>query len=73
MGNLVGDAISLCAHEEVRVSVLGRIQRGGSPSPYDRVLGTRFGTEATQMIADGEFGNMVCAEKAFNPSTLPTP
>ncbi|MGC2194508.1 MAG: ATP-dependent 6-phosphofructokinase [Terriglobales bacterium] len=60
VGNLVGDAISLCAHKEVRVSVLGHIQRGGSPSPYDRVLGTRFGAKATEMIADGEFGKMVC-------------
>jgi phosphofructokinase-like protein len=60
VANLVGDAISLCAHKEVRVSVLGHIQRGGSPSPYDRVLGTRFGAKATEMIAHGEFGKMVC-------------
>jgi ATP-dependent phosphofructokinase / diphosphate-dependent phosphofructokinase len=60
VGNLVGDAISLCAHKEVRVSVLGHIQRGGSPSPYDRVLGTRFGAKATEMIAEGDFGKMVC-------------
>jgi len=60
VGNLVGDAISLCAHKEVRVSVLGHIQRGGSPSPYDRVLGTRFGAKATEMIANGDFGKMVC-------------
>jgi ATP-dependent phosphofructokinase / diphosphate-dependent phosphofructokinase len=60
VGNLVGDAISLCAHKEVRVSVLGHIQRGGSPSPYDRVLGTRFGAKATEMIANGYFGKMVC-------------
>src|SRR5207302_8551479 len=46
VGNLVGDAISLVAHREVRVSVLGHIQRGGSPSPYDRVLATRFGVKA---------------------------
>lgn len=60
VGNLVGDAISLCAHKDVRVSVLGHIQRGGSPSPYDRVLGTRFGAKATEMIAHGDFGKMVC-------------
>lgn len=60
VGNLVGDAISLCAHKEVRVSVLGHIQRGGSPSPYDRVLATRFGAKATDMIAEGDFGKMVC-------------
>lgn len=60
VGNLVGDAISLCAHKEVRVSVLGHIQRGGSPSPYDRVLGTRFGVRAVDLIAEGGFGKMVC-------------
>jgi len=60
VGNLVGDAISLCAHKEVRVSVLGHIQRGGSPSPYDRVLATRFGVTAVDLIASGSFGKMVC-------------
>ncbi len=60
VGNLVGDAISLCAHKEVRVSVLGHIQRGGSPSPYDRVLGTRFGVRAVDLVAEGQFGKMVC-------------
>jgi 6-phosphofructokinase 1 len=60
VGNLVGDAISLCAHKEVRVSVLGHIQRGGSPSPYDRVLATRFGVAAVDLIAQGGFGKMVC-------------
>ncbi|HEY1272948.1 MAG TPA: ATP-dependent 6-phosphofructokinase, partial [Terriglobales bacterium] len=60
VANLVGDAISLSAHKEVRVSVLGHIQRGGSPSPYDRVLGTRFGVRAVDLIAEGGFGKMVC-------------
>jgi len=41
------------------VSVLGHIQRGGSPSPYDRVLATRFGVAAVELIAEGEFGKMV--------------
>src|SRR5207245_9545549 len=60
VANRVGDAISLCAHKEVRVSVLGHIQRGGSPSPCDRVLGTRFGAKATELIANHDFGKMVC-------------
>jgi phosphofructokinase-like protein len=58
--NLVGDAIALCAHREVRVSVLGHIQRGGSPSPFDRILGSRFGVAAVELIAQGAFGRMVC-------------
>jgi len=59
VGNLVGDAISLISGKEVRVSVLGHIQRGGSPSPYDRVLATRFGVAAVDLIAAGAFGKMV--------------
>ena len=60
MGNLVGDAIGMCSKREVRVTVLGHIQRGGSPSPFDRILGTRFGVAAVQLIAEGKFGQMVC-------------
>jgi len=59
VGNLVGEAISLIAGKEVRVSVLGHIQRGGSPSPYDRVLATRFGVAAVDLIATGQYGKMV--------------
>jgi phosphofructokinase-like protein len=59
VGNTIGDAIGLFANKEVRVSVLGHIQRGGSPSPYDRVLATRFGVAAVDLIAKGEFGKMV--------------
>ena len=43
---------------ETRVTVLGHIQRGGSPSAFDRVLGTRFGVKAVELILDGEFGQM---------------
>jgi ATP-dependent phosphofructokinase / diphosphate-dependent phosphofructokinase len=60
VGNLVGDAISLCANKEVRVTVLGHVQRGGTPTPFDRVLATRFGVAAVDLIAQGGFGRMVC-------------
>jgi len=63
VGNMIGDAIALLAHKEVRVSVLGHIQRGGSPSPYNRILGTRFGVAAVDLIAGGCFGKMVCLQK----------
>ena len=43
----------------MRVIVLGHIQRGGSPSPYDRMLVTRFGVAAVDLIAEGKFGKMV--------------
>lgn len=59
VGNLIGNAIAAGSHKEVRVSVLGHIQRGGSPSPFDRVLATRFGVSAVELIARGEFGKMV--------------
>jgi 6-phosphofructokinase 1 len=62
-GQLVGDAIGLCSHKEVRVSILGHIQRGGSPSPFDRVLATRFGVAAVDLIAEGGFGKMVCLQQ----------
>jgi 6-phosphofructokinase 1 len=44
---------------EIRVTVLGHLQRGGSPSPFDRLLGTRFGVAAANLCAKGEWGQMV--------------
>jgi ATP-dependent phosphofructokinase / diphosphate-dependent phosphofructokinase len=64
VGNLIGDAIALTSHKEVRVSILGHIQRGGSPSPFDRILGTRFGVAAVELTASGGFGKMVCLRNA---------
>jgi ATP-dependent phosphofructokinase / diphosphate-dependent phosphofructokinase len=60
VGNLIGNAIAVRARKEVRVSVLGHIQRGGSPTPFDRILGTRFGVAAVDLIAKGGLGKMVC-------------
>jgi phosphofructokinase-like protein len=60
VGNLIGNAIATSADKEVRVSVLGHIQRGGSPTPFDRILATRFGVAAVDLIAQGGFGKMVC-------------
>ncbi len=45
--------------EEVRVTVPGHTQRGGSPCPYDRVFASRLGSEAAKLILDGEYGFMV--------------
>jgi ATP-dependent phosphofructokinase / diphosphate-dependent phosphofructokinase len=59
VGNLIGNAIAHGSHKEVRVSVLGHIQRGGSPSPFDRILATRFGVAAVDLVAAGGFGMMV--------------
>jgi ATP-dependent phosphofructokinase / diphosphate-dependent phosphofructokinase len=43
---------------ETRVTVLGHVQRGGSPTPRDRVLATRYGLKAADLIAEGKFGRM---------------
>jgi len=47
---------------ETRETVLGYIQRGGAPTPFDRNLATRMGGYATQMIATGQFGRMVALQ-----------
>lgn len=44
---------------EARETVLGYVQRGGSPSPMDRILATRYGTSAADMIAERDYGKMV--------------
>lgn len=62
VANRVGDAVAEGTGKEVRVSVLGHIQRGGSPTAFDRILGTRFGVAAVELIAQGGFGKMVCLQ-----------
>lgn len=65
MPRLVGCAQRLAAQlsprvdADMRVTVLGHIQRGGSPSSFDRVLGTRFGVAAVELVAAERFGHMV--------------
>jgi phosphofructokinase-like protein len=48
---------------ETRVTVLGHVQRGGSPTAYDRLLATRFGTVALQAASKGEFGVMASLQR----------
>ncbi len=55
----IGKKIEELTGHEVRVTIPGHTQRGGSPCPYDRVLSSRFGIAAAQMIMDGDYGNMV--------------
>lgn len=59
-GYATGGMIRQAMNKEVRITVLGHIQRGGSPSPFDRILATRFGVCAADLVARGEFGRMVC-------------
>jgi 6-phosphofructokinase 1 len=47
---------------EVRTTLLGHVQRGGSPTAFDRVLATRFGVHAAHLVRDGRFGEMVALQ-----------
>ncbi len=59
IGDLVGRKIEESTGLETRVVVLGHVLRGGSPTPYDRILATRFGAMAIETAAQGKFGYMV--------------
>jgi phosphofructokinase-like protein len=60
VANTIAFTLREMLHKEIRVTVLGHVQRGGSPTAFDRILATRMGVHATDLIARGEFGRMVC-------------
>lgn len=55
----IAEEIEQATGQETRVTVPGHFQRGGSPDPYDRVLSTRLGVKAAELIIDKNYGNMV--------------
>jgi 6-phosphofructokinase 1 len=59
IGNLIAPEIEHRTGFETRVTVLGHVLRGGTPTAFDRILATRFGLEAAAAVHDGEFGTMV--------------
>lgn len=59
IGQIVGDQIEKITGIETRVTILGHVQRGGSPTAYDRVLATRFGVAAVDALKRKEYGKMV--------------
>ena len=59
IGQRLEDEIRARTGREARATVLGHIQRGGTPTAYDRVLATRFGVAALDAVDDGAFGTMV--------------
>jgi phosphofructokinase-like protein len=59
IGKVVGDDIEKNTGKETRVIVLGHLQRGGSPTPYDRILSTKFGAFAIELASKKVFGKMV--------------
>lgn len=68
IGGRVAAAIAERTGKETRSLVLGHLQRGGSPTTFDRLLALRFGTAAVRAIADGRFGTMV----AYTPPVIST-
>jgi 6-phosphofructokinase 1 len=66
MGARVTAALEPLTKKEGRTVVLGHLQRGGSPTPFDRILATRFGARAVELLMEGQFGTMV----AFHPPDI---
>ncbi|MBI2391605.1 MAG: ATP-dependent 6-phosphofructokinase [Deltaproteobacteria bacterium] len=58
-GTRVAERLGPMIKAELRVTVLGHIQRGGSPSNFDRILAVRYGQSAADLVAEGRFGHMV--------------
>lgn len=60
VGEVIANEIEKRTGYETRVTVLGHVQRGGSPTAFDRVLGTRYGVKAVDLLHEGRYGYMVC-------------
>jgi 6-phosphofructokinase 1 len=59
IGEMLAKEIEKRTGKEARTTVLGHIQRGGTPTAFDRVLATRFGLQAIDAVHEGEYGTMV--------------
>ena len=62
VGHILADKIEELTGYETRTVVLGHLQRGGTPTAFDRVLGIRFGTRAAELILDDSYGLMVALQ-----------
>jgi phosphofructokinase-like protein len=60
IGERIAEELADRLQREVRTVVLGHLQRGGEPTPFDRLLATEFGAHAVRLIHQGRFGEMVC-------------
>src|SRR5439155_15259742 len=58
IGEALAAEIEKCTGIQTRVTKLGYVQRGGSPTPFDRILATRFGIKAYEMMREGRWGHM---------------
>jgi len=61
-GHRLADELADRVEQEIRVVVLGHLQRGGSPTAFDRLLGARYGAAAMDLVAEGKFGRMVALD-----------
>ena len=59
IGEVLADEIERCTDIQTRVTKLGYVQRGGSPTAFDRILATRFGIKAYELVREGNWGEMV--------------
>jgi 6-phosphofructokinase 1 len=64
IGSMVGKLIGERCQTETRVTVLGHVQRGGGPTPFDRWLATRYGAAAVRLAMRGGFGRMVALQNS---------
>jgi 6-phosphofructokinase 1 len=69
-GKVCADLLARHIDAEIRVTVLGHLQRGGSPSAADRVLATRYGCKVLDLVRDGQWGHMVALR---NNDVIPVP
>lgn len=70
IGEVLAQQIQDCCQVNIRVTVLGHLQRGGSPTAFDRLLASRFGAMAVHTVAQGKFDHMVALKGA---EILPVP
>ncbi|MGQ0571542.1 MAG: 6-phosphofructokinase [Armatimonadota bacterium] len=70
IGQHVAGALAQATGQETRCTVLGHLQRGGTPTPFDRLLATRFGVRAVECVMEGRLGEMVALR---GPSVVAVP
>ena len=70
VGRVVANQIEERFGLDTRCTILGHIQRGGTPSPFDRVLSTRYGYEAVELLMSGEQGKLVVWQQG-NVTSVP--
>ena len=70
IGGVVAEEVGQRTGKETRVVVLGHLQRGGGPTTFDRLLCTRFGVKAVQLVQEGKFGYMAAS---CPPDTVAVP